>query len=175
MQGPNGLIKSNPKLRSPFQAQRADERTQHASPGKASPSSQLAAGQSGAEQLSPKMAILTGLKTQNELETLSKLAATEMRIYKLYADLSQNQLKKQKLGAMTSIKRAQGDIEEWNQQIEVLSQENYYLKQVLNRYKKMILNFETEYAALKVRGRPRSRASLQAAAADQLNIVGSPD
>lgn len=99
-----------------------------------------------------------------------------MRIYKLYADLSQNELKKQKLGALSSIQRAQGEIEEWNQQIEILIKENGYLKAVVNRYKKMILNFEQEYAALKVRGwAQKSKTSLHAAAVEQLHLIGSPD
>lgn len=95
------------------------------------------------------MHVMTGLNSKSELETLSKLAATEMRIYKIYADLSHNELRKEKLGALNSIKRAQDETEECNREIQDLEVENAALRAIANRYRRMVTNFEVEYASVK--------------------------
>ena len=44
-------------------------------------------------------------RIQAEQETLSKMAYTEMRIYKMYRDISVNELKKEKHGTQVNLQR----------------------------------------------------------------------
>ena len=68
-----------------------------------------------------------------------------MRIYKLYKDMAQNDLKREKLSTIASLRKIRVERKEDHQEYNDLLEQNVHLKKTLKRYKKMIDNFEEEF------------------------------
>ena len=68
-----------------------------------------------------------------------------MRIYKLYKDMAQNDLKREKLSTIASLRKIRVERKEDHQEYNDLLEQNIHLKKTLKRYKKMIDNFEEEF------------------------------
>lgn len=84
-----------------------------------------------------------------EFKTLGKLAETEMRIYKMYRDISQNELRKEKQGTLNSLQKIIEERFGIEDQASKLRDQNDHLRQAIKRYRGMVANFDEEYHSVK--------------------------
>jgi hypothetical protein len=77
------------------------------------------------------------------------MAYTEMRIYKMYRDISVNELNREKHGAQVYLKRIQEETVQANEEAEELAQKNDDIRRAIKRYQEMIKNFDEEYKGMR--------------------------
>ena len=68
-----------------------------------------------------------------------------MRIYKLYKDMIQNDMKKDKINAIGALKRVREENKYFISEYLEMQQENTSLKNAIKRYQGLVKNFDEEY------------------------------
>lgn len=91
---------------------------------------------------------LKPVKTKKELEKLAQNAEVESRIYKLYRDYTQNDLKREKKNAFMALRNMRMQGLAYQNELHALEMQNQHLKKTIQRYKYMTENFEAEHETL---------------------------
>ena len=68
-----------------------------------------------------------------------------MRIYKLYKEMIQNDMKKDKINAIEALKMVREDNKHFISEYLEMQQQNQSLKSAIKRYQGLVKNFDVEY------------------------------
>lgn len=103
--------------------------------------------------LPPNLSGMRGSEFSNnkgveEQDRETKLAETQMRIYKLYKDMIQNDMKKDKINALEALRRVREDNKHFISEYLEMQQENSSLKAAIKRYQGLVKNFDEEYESM---------------------------
>lgn len=77
-------------------------------------------------------------RTLQEQKILNEFAQEEARIYKLYRDYTQNDLKREKKNSMVTLKFAKMESDYITEELEALKNENGHLKKTVKRYQQLV-------------------------------------